>query len=98
MYARLTTTTLGPGQADESGAVFAELLPTLRALDGFKGMVILSQIDGREIHALSFWESAEALEEGAATMNRLRDAETAAREVESQTTSELRVVGFDLSA
>ena len=98
MYARLTSTTLGPGQTDESGAVFAELLPTLRTLDGFKGMVILSEVDGREVHALSFWESAQALEEGAATMDRLRDAETSARDVEGQTTSEHKVVGFDFAS
>ena|SRR5687768_1509697 len=97
MYARLTATTLGTGQSDDSATVFADLLPTLRSLDGFRGMVVLSELDGQRVVALSFWESAEAVESGATTMDRLRDAETSLRQVESQETTVFRVAGLDLT-
>ncbi len=97
MYARLTATTLGSGQSDDSATVFAELLPTLRSLDGFRGMVVLSEHEGQRVVALSFWESAEALEAGTSTMDRLRDAETSPRDVESQETTVFRVAGLDLA-
>src|SRR5688572_3130534 len=97
MYARLTATTLGTGQSDDSATVFADLLPTLRSLDGFRGMVVLSEVDGQRVLALSFWESSEAVEAGASTMNRLRDAETSPRQVESQETAVFRVAGLDFA-
>jgi heme-degrading monooxygenase HmoA len=98
MYARLTATTLGPGQSDDSATVFADLLPTLRSLDGFRGMVVLSELDGQRVVALSFWETADAVEGGASTMDRLRDAETSPRQVESQETTVFRVAGLDLTS
>ena len=98
MHARVTTTTLGSDQPDDSAAVFAEVAPTLRSIGGYKGMVVLSEVDGRRVIALSFWESSDALASGTDTMNRLRNAETSQRAVDDQETVEYQVVGFDLDA
>jgi len=38
MHARLTTTALSDGEFDDAAAVFERILPSIRELDGFKGM------------------------------------------------------------
>jgi heme-degrading monooxygenase HmoA len=96
MYARLTTTVLSPDEHDAAAEVFPQVLPTLRALDGFKGIVVASEDEGKRIIALSFWENAEALEASRSTMDRMRDAESGGRNIESQESVAFRVVGFEL--
>jgi heme-degrading monooxygenase HmoA len=96
MYARLTTTVLAPDEHDAAAEVFPQVLPTLKALDGFKGIVVASEDEGKRIIALSFWESAEALEASRSTMDRMRDAESGGRNIESQESIAFRVVGFEL--
>jgi heme-degrading monooxygenase HmoA len=96
MYARLTTTRLAPNERDASAEVLEQVMPVFRQLDGFKGMIVVSEGDGRRIVAMSLWESAEALDAGSGVMDQIRDAETALRDVESQETSVFRVVGFDV--
>lgn len=96
MYARLTTTQLGPDERDASAEVFEQVLPTLRSLEGFKGMIVASEGDGKRVIALSLWADAEALEASSATMDRLRDAESGGREIQSQESASYRIVGFDV--
>jgi heme-degrading monooxygenase HmoA len=96
MYARLTTTRLAPHERDTSADVLEQVMPVFRQLDGFKGMIVVSEGDGQRIVALSLWESAETLKAGSVVMDQIRDAETNLREVESQETSVFRVVGFDV--
>ena len=96
MYARLTTTTLAPDEPDASADVFEAILPTLRELDGFAGMVVLSELDGQRIVALSLWESRESLQEAEPVMERLRTAETVHRAVDAQETTAYRVSGADI--
>ena len=97
MYARLTTTVLAPDEHDASAEVFPQVLPTLKGLDGFKGIVVASEDDGKRIIALSLWESAEALAANTSTVDRMRDAESGGRKIESQESVAFRVVGFELA-
>lgn len=98
MYARLTTTVLAPDEHDATAEVFPQVLPTLKGLEGFKGIVVASEEDdGTRIIALSLWETAEALAASASTMDRMpRDAESGGRKIESQESVAFRVVGFEL--
>lgn len=97
MYARLTTTVMAEGELVAPTEVLAQILPTIRRLDGYRGMVILTEEEGRTIVAISLWDSAEALEASEATMGKIRAAETSARNVESQDTAKFQVVAFDLN-
>ena len=96
MYARLTTTLLAPDEHDASAEVFPQVLPTLKSLDGFKGMLVASEGDGKRVIALSLWENAQALEANTPTMDRLRDAESGGRKIVSQESVAFRVIGFEL--
>ena len=97
MYARLTTTVLAPDEHDATAEVFPQVLPTLKGLDGFKGIVVASEDEGKRIIALSLWESAEALAANTSTIDRMRDAESGGRKIESQESVAFRVVGFELA-
>jgi heme-degrading monooxygenase HmoA len=96
MYARLTTTVLARDEHDATAEVFPQVLPTLKGLDGFKGIVVASEDEGKRIIALSFWESAEALEASRPTIDRIRNAESGGRKIQSQESVAFRVVGFEL--
>lgn len=97
MYARLTTTKLAANERDATAEVVPEILPTLRRLEGFKGIIVASEGDGRRVVALSLWESAEALQANKDILDGLRDAETVGRNVETQESTAFRVVAFDLA-
>jgi heme-degrading monooxygenase HmoA len=97
VYARLTTTQLAADERDATAEVLEQLMPTLRRLDGFRGMIVATEGDGGEVIALSLWESEEALEANAAMLNRMRDAETSGRNVTSQKSAALRVLAFELN-
>jgi heme-degrading monooxygenase HmoA len=96
MYARMTTTQLAPGESDDWTAVFESIVPVCRRLDGFKGMIIGSEEEGRRMLVMSLWESEETLAAGKPVMDSIRDAETRKRRVEAQETTSFRVVGFDI--
>jgi hypothetical protein len=96
VYARLTTTVLAAGEPDTTGEIVDSLLPTLRGLPGFKGVLIIASEPAHLIHAITLWESAEALEENEPVMNGLRDAETTTREVVAQETGAYEVTAIHL--
>ena len=95
MHARLTTTALSDGEFDDAAAVFERILPSIRELDGFKGMVILSELAGNRIVALTLWENEQAMAEADSAMDGLRDAETRPRRVQRQETARFRVSGVN---
>lgn len=97
MYARLTTTQLAANERDATAEVVPEILPTLRRLEGFKGIIVASEGDGRRVVALSLWDSAEALQANSDILDGLRDAETIGRNIETQESTAFRVVAFDLA-
>jgi heme-degrading monooxygenase HmoA len=96
MHARLTTTALSEDEFDDAAAVFERLLPSIRELDGFKGMVVLSELAGNRIVALTLWENEHAMIEADSALDGLRDAETRPRRVEAQETARFRVSGVNL--
>lgn len=96
MYARLTMTRLGPDGRGTSPEELEQLIPVFRQLDGFKGMIVASENDGRRCVAMSLWESPEALEAASRVMDQMRDAETGMRDVEDQETAVFRIIGFDV--
>jgi|SRR5689334_6500820 heme-degrading monooxygenase HmoA len=98
MYARVVTTVLSEGENDASAEVFERILPAVKELAGFKGMLILSELDGRQIVSLTLWETLEALDAATAAMNKVRDAESAFRNVDEQETARFRVSGWELVA
>jgi heme-degrading monooxygenase HmoA len=92
----LTTTRLASDERDATAEVLPQILPTLRSLDGFKGMIVASQGDGQKVVALSLWETEEALEASTATLDRMRDAESGGRKIKSQESAAFRVIAFEL--
>jgi heme-degrading monooxygenase HmoA len=98
MYARVVTTVLGAGEKDASAEVFEQILPAVAELDGFKGMVILSELEGRRIVSMTLWETLEALEDATAAMDKVRDAESSFRSVDSQETARFIVSGSELAS
>jgi heme-degrading monooxygenase HmoA len=96
MYARMTTTELAPGETDDWASVFEGIVPICRNLEGFKGMLIGSEEEGRRLLVVSLWESEELLAANQPVLDDLRDAETRTRNVERQETTSFRVVGFDI--
>jgi heme-degrading monooxygenase HmoA len=98
MYARVVTTVLGDGENDASAEVFERILPAVKELEGFKGMVILSELDGRRIVSMTLWETLESLEDATAAMNKVRDAESNFRDVHEQETARFLVSGSELAS
>jgi heme-degrading monooxygenase HmoA len=98
MYARLVTTVLSEGEVDASPEVFERVLPAVEELDGFKGMLILSELEGRRIVSLTLWESLEALAAATEAMDKVRDAESHFRGVDEQETARFRVSGSALQS
>ena len=96
MIARLTTTILGADEPEASSEVIESLVPTFEELPGFRGVIVLTNAETHVVHALTLWESQEALEESGRVMDGLRDAETAAREVTGQETGVYEVSALRL--
>ena len=81
------STLLGPvSEMDEAASVAAEAaLPWLDELEGFRGLLILTDEQGEKARVLTFWTTHEAAERSAATRQGLRDrmAETVGMDVEA---------------
>jgi hypothetical protein len=71
---------------DETGTVAGQaVLPWLQELDGFRGMMILTDESREKARVLTFWESRAAAERSLTTRHALRDrmAATVGMEIES---------------
>jgi hypothetical protein len=97
VFARLTTTVLGADEPDATEEIMRNLLPTLRELPGFKGVLVISNAETRVIHGITLWEDAEALERSRSVMDGIRDAETASRDVVAQETDAFAVAAIHLA-
>jgi hypothetical protein len=58
-------------------------------------MVILSELAGNRVVALTLWENEQAMAEADSAMDGLRDAETRPRRVQGQETARFRVSGVN---
>lgn len=77
MFARVSTFEGTPEQVDELTRYAAErVLPALKELDGFNGIVGLADRQSGRVLAVAFWETEEAMRASEEAVNRLR-SETA---------------------
>jgi heme-degrading monooxygenase HmoA len=97
VFARLTTTVLGANEIDATEEIMENLLPTLRGLPGFKGVLVMSNKETHVIHGITLWDSEQALEQSKSVMDGLRDAETTSREVVAQETGAFEVAAIHLA-
>jgi hypothetical protein len=98
MHASLTTT-LGPADDDQlelAVMVGETMLGWLRDLEGFEGLLMLSDEDRGTTHVITFWESAEVAERSRISRLQLRDRITETVSVEVQETRPYTVSFADL--
>jgi hypothetical protein len=97
VFARLTTTVIGPNERQAAAEIVERILPTLESLAGFKGVLVLADEKTRVVHGMTLWESAEAMENSESVVGGIRRAESTSRDVLSQEVSRFRVVAFHLN-
>ena len=88
---------MGVNERQAAAEIVDGLLPTLKSLDGFKGVLILADEKTQVIHGMTLWESAEAMERSEPVMKVIRQAETNSRDVVSQESNTFRVAAFHLN-
>ena len=99
MHATLTTTTGSSGELPELAAMAGETMITwLRDIDGFLGILMLSDDDAGRVRVLTFWESAEVAEQHMPARLKLRDRITETVNVEVVDTESYEVSFADLPA
>jgi heme-degrading monooxygenase HmoA len=99
MHASLTTTHGADANVPELAAMAGETMVTwLREIEGFLGMVMLSNEDAGRVRVITFWQSAEVAEQHMAARLQLRDRITATVNVEVEETESYEVSFADLPA
>jgi len=73
-----------------------EMLRWLRPIEGFEGLLVLSNAEEGTTLVISFWESREVAEEHLEARMRLRDRITATVNVEVQETTDYEVTFAEL--
>jgi hypothetical protein len=93
VHVSVTTTQGSPGQPlDVATLAGEEMMPWLREIDGFEGLLMLSgEADGTTL-VLTFWKDADVAEEHRVARERFRDGITAAAGVHV-----LGVAGYELT-
>jgi hypothetical protein len=94
------TTTLGTTEDDqlELAAMAGEtMLGWLRDVEGFQGLLMLSDEETGTTHVITFWESAEVAERSRISRLQLRDRITETVSVEVQETRPYTVSFADLA-
>jgi hypothetical protein len=94
------TTTLGTTEDDqlELAAMAGEtMLGWLRDVEGFQGLLMLSDEETGTTHVITFWESAEVAERSRISRLRLRDRITETVSVEVRETRPYTVSFADLA-
>ena len=93
MYVSVTRTKDPLDQPIEYATIAGDaMLPWLRQIEGFEGLLILTSEEEGTTLALAFWKSREVAERHHAARMQFRDRVTAAVNVEVQET-----VGFEVS-
>ena len=99
MHATLTTTHGEPSDLPDLATMAGETMLTwLREIEGFLGMVMLSDDSGSRVRVITFWASSEVAERHMAARLRLRDRITATLNVEVLETEPYEVAFADLPA
>jgi heme-degrading monooxygenase HmoA len=93
VYVTVTRTKGPPGQPLEVATMTGEeMLPWLRDIDGFEGLLMLSNEAEASTLVLTFWTDREVAERHRAARARFRDSVTAAAQVTIE-----EVVEYELS-
>lgn len=97
MHVTVTTTRGAPDQPLEVATVAGEeMLPWLRQIEGFEGLLMLSnEAEGKTL-VVTFWESREVADRHRAARATFRDRITAAVDVRVEDVSEYEVTFADL--
>ena len=99
MYVSLTRTRSPPDEPIEIATIAGEeMLPWLRQIEGFEGLLMLSnETDGTTL-VLTFWESRDVAERHRASRMQFRDRVTAAVNVEVEETVGYEITFADLGS
>jgi hypothetical protein len=98
MHVTVTTTKGSPDQPLEIARIAGEeMLPWLREIEGFGGLLILSDPGGRTL-AVTFWESRELADQHLAARAEFRDRITSTVEVQVEDVSDYEVMFADLGS
>ena len=99
MHASLTTTIgqSGEDQIDLAVMVGETMLGWLRDLEGFEGLLMLSDEETGRTHVITFWKDAEVAERSRVSRLQLRDRITETVSVEVQETRPYTVSFADLA-
>jgi heme-degrading monooxygenase HmoA len=97
VFARVHSFAIGEEDRSSTDEVVEQILPTIRELEGYRGMVVLSELEGARVMTMSLWQTAEAMDSSKAVTEKIREAESANRQVEGLDASTYRVVTLDLS-
>lgn len=97
MYARVATIAVGSGEPDSTADIFEQIVPTLRDLDGYRGLVVLDDLGDSRFLILTLWDTAEALDATDGIAKRMVAAETAERDFRIEDITRYRVGTFDLA-
>lgn len=74
LVASMSTLTGSVPEMDEAGTVAGEaMLPWLRDLEGFRGLLVLTNEAGEKACVLTFWDSPEAAEHSRSSREGMRD-------------------------
>ena len=100
MFVTVTTTRAeSPDEPIETATIAGEeMLPWLRQIDGFEGLMMLSNADEGTTLVLSFWESREVAEEHRAARMRFRDRVTTAVGVRVEDTTDYELTFTSLGS
>jgi heme-degrading monooxygenase HmoA len=92
VHVSVTRTTASPDQPLEVATIAGEeMLPWLQGIQGFEGLLMLSNEDGTTL-VLTFWESQEVADRHRAARMQFRDRVTAAVNVQVEET-----VGYEVT-
>lgn len=98
MHVTVTTTQGSPDMSLEVARLTGEeMLPWLRGIEGFEGLLMLSDDAGRTL-VVSFWESREVADRHRAARAAFRDRITATVDVRVEDVSEYELTFADLGS
>jgi heme-degrading monooxygenase HmoA len=99
MHVTVTTTKGSPDQPVEIARIAGEeMLPWLRGIDGFAGLLILSSEKESRTIAVTFWESREQADEHLGARAEFRDRITSTVEVQVEDVSDYELMFADLGS
>jgi hypothetical protein len=92
MHVTVTRTKGSPDQPIEIATIAGEeMLPWLREIDGFDGLLMLSNQDAATTLVISFWRDREVAEQHRAARTEFRNRITAAVDVQVEETADYEI-------